>query len=256
MKTPALALLIITTLLLPLICCAQCFAQAEPENLQLFLLIGQSNMAGRGKIEAQDKIPHPRIFVLTRDLSWIPATDPLHFDKPEAGVGLGSSFARTVAEADSRVMIGLIPAAVGGTSLSQWKPDGQLYTDAVVRAREAMKRGVLAGILWHQGEGDSSPAAAKTYPDRFARMISRLRADLNAPDVPVIVGETGRFRADCHAINEALSTLPKTMSKCVFVPAEDLNDKGDKVHFDAKSLRIFGRRYADAWLLLTKAENK
>jgi hypothetical protein len=232
-----------------------CVAQGEPDNLRLFLLIGQSNMAGRGKVEAQDKIPHPRVFVLTKELSWIPAIDPLHFDKPGAGVGLGSSFARTLADADPHAVIGLIPAAVGGTSLSQWRPGGELYTAAVRRTREALKHGALAGILWHQGEGDSSPAAAETYPDRFARMIARLRADLDAPDVPVIVGETGRFRDDCRAINEALSTIPKTVPGCAFASAEGLADRGDKVHFDAGSLRIFGRRYADAWLVMTRGKN-
>jgi hypothetical protein len=71
-----------------------------PANTKLFLLIGQSNMAGRGAIEEQDKVVHPRVFVQTRDLSWAPALDPLHFDKPRlAGVGLGSTFGRVVADA-------------------------------------------------------------------------------------------------------------------------------------------------------------
>src|SRR4051812_29800346 len=71
-----------------------------PERMQLFLLIGQSNMAGRGAVEASDKVPHPHVFVLTKDLSWAPATDPLHFDKPDiVGVGLGLTFGRTIADA-------------------------------------------------------------------------------------------------------------------------------------------------------------
>ena len=45
---------------------AAAFAQSgSQKDLQLFLLIGQSNMAGRGAIEAQDREPMPRVFTLT-----------------------------------------------------------------------------------------------------------------------------------------------------------------------------------------------
>src|SRR4051794_10431428 len=83
---------------------------APPQNvpLQLFLLIGQSNMAGRGKVEPQDRVPHPRVWVLDKDDQWAPAIDPLHFDKPKvAGVGLGSRFGRTLADADPSIHVGL-----------------------------------------------------------------------------------------------------------------------------------------------------
>ena len=34
-------------------------AQVRAEDLQIFLLIGQSNMAGRGVVEVPDQTPHP-----------------------------------------------------------------------------------------------------------------------------------------------------------------------------------------------------
>ena len=140
-----------------------CFrvSAAEPvklpakEKLHLYLLIGQSNMAGRGVVEEQDKQSHPRVLKFTKENSWATATDPLHFDKPTiAGVGLGSSFGRALAEANPDATIGLIPCAVGGTPLSRWSKGGDLYAQALERARLALKDGVLKGILWHQGEGD------------------------------------------------------------------------------------------------------
>lgn len=248
--------LVLTTLLAavfvsPAVQAAEAAPAAAPsESMQLFLLIGQSNMAGRGPVEPQDKIVHPRVFMLTKELTWVPATDPMHFDKAIAGVGPGSSFARTVADAEPNAIIGLIPAAVGGTSLDQWKPGGALYTAAVTRAREAMKHGKLAGILWHQGESDSASAKAATYAAHFAAMIAQLRSDLNAPEVPLIVGETGRFRTDAAEINAVIATLPKTVPHCAFVSAEGLTDKGDKLHFDSASARELGRRYARAWLTM------
>src|SRR5688500_16990950 len=72
----------------------------------VYLLIGQSNMAGRGLIEEVDKVPHPRVLMLNKQNAWVPAVDPLHFDKSVAGVGLGSTFGRVMAEAEPEVTIG------------------------------------------------------------------------------------------------------------------------------------------------------
>ena len=231
-------------------------AQGQPSSapMQVFLLIGQSNMAGRAAIGPQDRVPDPHVYVLTKQLTWAPAVDPLHFDKPEiAGVGPGLSFGRALAAAEPQVVIGLVPAAFGGTSLDDWKPGGELYNAAVARTRTALQHGRLAGILWHQGESDSSPELAATYAARFAALIARLRADLSAPEVPVIVGETGRFRPDAGAINRVLSDLPQTVRACAFVSAEGLTDKGDRLHFDTRSQHELGQRYARAWLALAQA---
>lgn len=228
---------------------------AAPDNMQLFLLIGQSNMAGRGAVEAADKVPHPRVFVLNKELAWAPAIDPLHWDKPERiGVGLASTFARVIADAKPEAKIGLIPAAFGGTSLDQWAIGGELYTNAVARAREAMKHGKLAGILWHQGESDAAADKLATYPERFVKMIAQLRADLGANEVPLVIGEIGRFHASGKEVNAVLTKLPARVPVCGCVSAEGLGDQGDKVHFDTPAYREFGRRYAQAWTALSKRQ--
>jgi len=191
--------------------------------MKLFLLIGQSNMAGRGKVEAKDMVENPHIFMLTKDLKWVLAKDPLHFDKPDAGVGPGSEFAREVLKADPRATIGLIPCAVGGTSLDQWKAGGALYKTAVERTREAMKQGTLAGILWHQGEADSAPDKAATYPDRFETMIGQLRKDLNAEKVPLVMGELVHGHGNNDAVNVELAKTAKEVPLCVLVSSEGQN---------------------------------
>jgi hypothetical protein len=230
-------------------------SQTRPENMQLFLLIGQSNMAGRGHVEPPDKVPHPHVFMLTRDLAWVPAVDPVHFDKPERiGVGLAKTFGAMVADANPAAVIGLIPAAFGGSALDEWTPGAPHYVNAIARTKEAMRHGRLVGILWHQGESDSAPDKAATYAVRFAKMIAQLRADLNAKDVPVIVGETGRFRPDGADVNAALATVPQGVPRCAFVSAEGLTDQGDKLHFDSASNRELGRRYAKAWLEFSTAK--
>jgi len=219
-------------------------AGAAPEHMQLFLLIGQSNMAGRGKVEPADEVTHPRIFMLTKERDWVPAKDPLHFDKPVAGVGPGLEFARTLVAADPKITVGLIPCAVGGTALDKWKVGGELYTAAVARAREAMKRGTLGGILWHQGESDKTPDQIATYGDRFAAMIRQLRHDLDAENVPVVMGELGRFRPAHAEFNAALPEISRQVPRCTYVTTENLVDRGDRLHFDAPSQRVLGQRYA------------
>ena len=225
--------------------------ESTPANMKLFLLIGQSNMAGRGKVEPQDQVVNPKIFMLTKDLKWVPAKDPLHFDKPSAGVGLGSEFARDVLKADPTATIGLIPCAVGGTSLDQWKAGGGLYNTAVQRAKEAMKNGKLAGILWHQGESDSgNPQNVATYANRLEIMIAQLRTDLQADKVPVVLGELIHDFKTNGAINIELTAASKKIPFCTLVSSEGLGNKA--LHFESPDLRIFGHRYAVEYLKLFK----
>jgi hypothetical protein len=225
-----------------------------PKNMKLFLLIGQSNMAGRGVVEAQDKIPVPGIFMLDKAGNWVPARDPVHFDKPQiAGVGLCSQFARDVLKAEPGQPVGLIPCAFGGTSLKQWEPGGKLYSDAVERTKTALKNGSLAAILWHQGEADSGPSLASSYSERFVAMISSLRKELGAERTPLLIGELGRYGKGYERINLELPKIPKTIPLCALVSSEGLTANPDNVHFNAASLRTFGSRYAEAYFKL-KAE--
>ena len=226
------------------------------EQFHLYLLIGQSNMAGRGAVEESDRQAHPRVLMLDKQNAWQPAVDPLHFDKPIAGVGLGSSFGRTMADADPKITVGLIPCAVGGTPLSRWQKDGDLYKQAVERAKAAMKHGTLRGILWHQGESDAdSETTARSYGERLAQMIKDLRTKLGGGQTPFVAGELGPFLrretkdgkpALWPIVNEQLAALPMRVEKTALVSAKDLKHKGDEVHFDAASLREFGKRYAAA----------
>jgi hypothetical protein len=235
-------------------------AGKRPVPMKIFLLIGQSNMAGRGAVEAEDQVPHPRVWVLNRELAWVPAVDPLHFDKPERiGTGPGKTFGAVIAEAHPGQPIGLVPAAFGGSALDEWKPGLPHYDNAVARTREALKGGELAGILWLQGESDRAPDKAATYAERFAAFIARLRTDLGATTVPVIVGEIGRFCPDEGPVNEQIRRLPFMVRRCALVSSEGLPGRPEEpevVHFESPGYRELGRRYAAAWKKLTTNEHK
>jgi hypothetical protein len=234
------------------------------DKMYLFLLVGQSNMAGRGVVAAEDLKPHGRVLVFDKNETWVPAIDPMHWDKPAAGVGLGRTFGREIANANPRISVGLIPCAVGGSPIDAWQP-GVFYTptkshpwdDAIRRAKAALKHGTLKGILWHQGESDCKPELAPAYEAKLHDLIKRLRAELAAPEVPFIIGQMGQFAdapwtPEMKVVDQAHRDLPKKVSNTVFVGADGLKHKGDKIHFDADSYREFGRRYAEAWALLNQ----
>jgi hypothetical protein len=222
-------------------------------RFHLYLLLGQSNMAGRGVIGEEDKTPHPQVLMLDTNGAWRVAVEPVTHDKPTMlGVGPGLAFGKAMAEKHPDTVIGLVPCALGGSPLSRWQKGGDLYSNAVHRARLAMQTGTLQGMLWHQGESDSKPGLAKTYGARLAQMIRDLRADLGAPDLPVVAGQLGEFLytrttdnvPEAIIVNDAIARLPQEMPRTGFIRVAGLGHKGDQLHFNTAAQREMGRRFA------------
>jgi hypothetical protein len=221
-------------------------------DFHLYFLIGQSNMAGRGKVDSISQLQRPGILMLDKNGKFVPAKDPLHFDKKEAGVGPGLSFAENMLPDDGKIKIGLVPAAVGGTSITLWVPGAydtitktHPYDDAMARIKEAMKHGVLKGILWHQGESNSGTFdKSPTYMSQLEGLIKRIRTELNAPNVPVVVGELGYYRPAFTNFNSMLKQVPDSIALSGVVSAEGLEHKGDNLHFSTAAARELGKRYA------------
>ena len=233
----------------------------QERDFHLYLLTGQSNMAGRGQVEPQNREIHPRVFMLDKAGKWVPAVDPLHFDKSIAGVGPGLTFGRIMADREPSIRVGLIPCAAGGSPISVWKHGGfweqtnsKPYDDTIERTGIAMKNGILKGILWHQGESDSNENDAELYEDRLVELINTLRRELSAPEVPFVAAALGDFvvEGNPHArvVNGALRRIPQRVKNTAYVDSNGLDHKGDNVHFSAESARELGRRYAEAMIRL------
>ncbi|WP_145076931.1 sialate O-acetylesterase [Aureliella helgolandensis] len=238
----------------------QVLLPSDKEQFHLFLLAGQSNMAGRGPIAPEDLVTHPRVLSLNAGGEWQPAVAPLHFDKPGmVGVGLGRAFALQYAKDHPEVIVGLVPCAAGGSAISSWTPGGyhpqtksHPYDDALSRTKLAMQDGVLQGILWHQGESDSGPGPSATYKSNLLELIGRFRQELAAPDVPVIIGQLGRFpgkewNEGRYLVDASHKEIPRLANHTQFVSSAGLVDKGDQTHFASPSARVFGQRYYQAF---------
>lgn len=244
---------------------ADAHAQSADQKFDLYILVGQSNMAGRGKItEEFAKEQNDRVYMLTKDKQWVIAKHPLHFDKPTAvGVGPGLAFGIAMADAYPKAKIGLVPCAVGGTAISRWQPGAydastktHPYDDAIERITEAMKYGTVKGIVWHQGESDSDPKKAEVYLEKLTELVERLRTVIGNPNCPVIVGELGQYRAVYANINTQLAKVPSTIRFTGLALSDGLVHKGDTTHFDSPSATEMGKRMAVQMLKVQGKEKK
>jgi len=232
-------------------------ANANP-RFWIYLLAGQSNMSGRAdlsdtvhqRMTGYPEIRNSRIKMLDANNNWVPARHPIHFDYPNAGIGPGMAFAVRLLESigDTTIVIGLVPAAVGGSNSAQWLPSstGSLYATAVKRTFRATSDGVLKGILFHQGEADIQQHTTTGWSDRINTIISELRGTFNRPGLPFIIGEIGYFVPGHEQINSQIAGIASSRVNVSRVSADGLEDKGDHLHFNGISSSLLGKRYADA----------
>ncbi|GKD83876.1 probable carbohydrate esterase [Tanacetum coccineum] len=168
----------------------------------VFILAGQSNMAGRGGVingTWDGIIPHEMkasqgmILRLRGDQNWEDAKAPLHADidvNKTCGVGPGMAFANAMLRNDPRRFraIGLVPCAIGGSGIDEWSRDKRLYKRLVNRAKVAVKSGgEVRAVLWFQGERDTiNITDAESYKGKLQKLFIDLRYDLKSPLLPVI----------------------------------------------------------------------
>lgn len=236
----------------------------NPHKLWLFLLAGQSNMAGRGAVEPADTLPNVHVLTLNKDGEWEIAKDPIHFDRTYAGVGPGLTFGkRMAAMVDTDIYIGLIPCAVGGSSINTWlpatasAPAAKNYQQAIERCRKAMQSGELKGIIWAQGETDCTEKGVPGYDGKLMAVVNGFRTDLGNAQLPFINAELPAFqlqqRDASHQlrdnpyvlqINQLIKSLKGKANNYDYITSEGTDHRGDHLHYNTASARLMGERYA------------
>jgi hypothetical protein len=228
------------------------------KDLWIFVMAGQSNMAGRATVEAQDAQLNERIFTINSLNEIVIAREPLHFYERGTGLDCGLSFGTAMLQqVPDNVSLLLIPTAVGGSSIEQWIRDEthrgvQLLSNFKQRLEMALKFGVLKGILWHQGEADAHhEAAIQSYRENLEHLFEQFRNIAQNRSLPIVIGKLGSFatnQASWDRINVSIEAYALSDEHCKLVETADLKDKGDKIHFNSAAQRALGKRYAEVML--------
>lgn len=253
--------------------------QAAPDpNFHIYIAYGQSNMAGAAKdFTDYDKAEHPRFKMFaTTSCSNLgrptvgeiyPAIPPM-FQCYE-GLSVADWFGRHMADSLPNVTIGIIPVAVGGTSIKLYQSneyqsylasaeswlvnwaksygdDGNAMGRILEVAKKAQEVGVIKGIIFHQGETDGG---LSDWESRVASTYNTIIKELglNAEEVPFVAGEMLDGGA-CDGMSDRVNKLPQYISNAYVVSSDNLPGASDRLHFTVEGYRGMGERYAQVML--------
>jgi len=254
---------------------------AQDPNFHIYLCFGQSNMEGNAKFEPQDTLNVNNSFkmmsavdcpALHRKMGeWYTAVPPLC--RCETGLTPADYFGRTMIDnLPKKVTVGVINVAVGGCKIElfdqekskeyiasspDWLKnivknyDNDPYARLVAMAKIAQKKGVIKGILMHQGESNTGDTL---WPQKVKKVYDKLLKDLNLkPDsVPLLAGETVSEdqNGKCASMNTIINKLPATIPNSYIISSAGCEGVEDKLHFSAAGYRKLGTRYAAQMLKL------
>lgn len=184
---------------------------SETNHFDIYFIGGQSNMDGRGS--NSDLTGDKSFWNQPQSNVWIYYANPLNQQPanptyntgwqtlkpgysvppgfsgalPSPRFGPELSFAKAITDSNPNRRLALIKVTQGGTSLSgDWNPStGYMYASltnvAAVALQELASTGYsypIRGMIWHQGESDSSGAALANYESNMTQFIGTVRHDL------------------------------------------------------------------------------
>lgn len=243
------------------------FSQEKLENkvLDIYLCIGQSNMAGVAPVLELDQEPFENTWLLNADDKWEEAIctndEGLNrystVKKPIFQMLAPSyTFAKKI-EKYAENPIGIVANARGGTQIEWWQKgytgedDNNLYEEAIRRTKAALVANPgskVKGILWHQGEGDNSSPRKELYMSRLMQLVSDLRIDIGDQSITFIAGEVGKWKGRGTGVNPIIRQISDNIANTAWVTSDGLTSvdlPGNDPHFDTFSQRSLGGRYAD-----------
>ncbi len=123
----------------------------------------------------------------------------------KGGFGPEIGLVRTLAKNQTRILA-VIKTAFSGTSVAgDWNVDLPGTADSCYRALLEETRATLAAandqgiqlspraFIWVQSESDANPKNAPDYASNLTKILTRLRSDLGAPNLVLLLGVNTRF---------------------------------------------------------------
>jgi len=256
-------------------------AGAPDPNFHVFLAFGQSNMEGFPGIEEQDKVGVDKRFQMLAAVDfaslgrkkgeWYDAIPPLC--RSSTGLCPVDYFGRTmVAGMPEKSRVGVINVAVAGCKIELFDKDsyeayaataaswmtsiikdygGNPYQYLVDMGKLAQKKGVIKGILLHQGESNTND---KEWPRKVRKIYTDLIKDLNlkAGEVPLLAGETVNAdqQGSTASMNTIIAELPGALPNSYVISSKGCECRSDHLHFTAAGYRELGKRYGQKMLEL------
>jgi hypothetical protein len=224
----------------------------------VFMMAGQSNMEGRGLVEPQDTIANNRILTINSNNELVLAKEPIHFSTPAyRGLDCGMSFANELLKSIPKdVVILLLPTAVGGSPIEKWIKDLphrkiNLYSNFKEKLELGKKYGTIKAVLWLQGESDANAEGISNRDQNLKTLFTSFRKDVGNDSLPILIGEIGSFSKEPQLwteINKANYRYVQDDKYADIIKTDDLKHKGDQVHFDGKSQREIGKRFAKKYI--------
>ncbi|MBT1706618.1 hypothetical protein KK062_00205 [Fulvivirgaceae bacterium PWU5] len=246
------------------------------QDLQLYLLAGQSNAVGQGDSalspvcsagSAWEYVATHDVLVALKDPF---GQDELHFQRAHTG-SLAPVLAETLYRRTGKPVV-LIAAARGGSSCHQlaelndygtWDMQGRLllmpFAIQKVLAAERKTGKHLQGIIWVQGERDANAIndgklTAERYRQALEGVIARFR-EAFGKELPFYIVQTGYYtghpRTGFDAVRqeqEAVAAADRH-TQVVYRGTTSFADKGwmhDAIHYNQTGLNHIGTAVADA----------
>jgi len=251
------------------------------KTVRMFILAGQSNMAGRanaGWLDEQYRKENHRALYHYLCGFKLDKAEPFHSDTltylapchkhlstPGPHFGPEISFADRILEGIGDDLILIVKVALGGTSLRyDWNPDTrsgpqlfQALVDTVRKAGSELSHRAMdchcEGFFWMQGESDAlKEEDAVLYYHNLVSFISRMRGSLGNSDLPFIIGRIMNRREEfspaVRLVQIAQELAAENSSLTWIISTDDLPDIGDSLHYNEKGIWELGRRFADRYL--------
>ena len=249
-------------------------------DTKLFLMGGQSNMAGLGGYDT----PLPTIYntppqnVKFWDYGTPQPVDGLYgnFTHPWVGdhwveltggfghmpqyFGSEVNFGRKLHELYPNDEIYIVKEAISNSNLAiDWNPNGSdsIYNRFKERANAAIAKLVaegktpqIVGMVWMQGSGDVilGDTYAQAYKDNLKGFIAKVRQDFNAPNAKFVIGRNVNYtygtQANLDLIRAAHVEVPQEVANCSWVNTDDLQ-WGCTAHFGTEGQLELGERFAN-----------